>query len=597
MKRILAAATVLLMAAVAVFACSEGPPWFNPQAVVDHSVVPQGGAIRVAVVIDIDPAYHVYANPPGSPDFIPVTVEPQGVAGIRWGAVRYPPGQTFTPKTSIGESVKVYAGRAIVLVDATVADDATPGQTVLPLNIKYQGCTEDACYPPAECLVSADVRIAAQGEAAVPAAADIFAAADAPFATQPSQTAAPEGSVDLAAAYKKNFLLYLGVLLVGGLALCLTPCVFPLIPVTMTFFAQQVESRPSRVFPLAALYALGLATAFTVVGVLAALAGKSMGVVLTQPVGVLAITVVLVVMMASAFGAFEIRLPSGLMGRLGGRRGHLGALFMGLVMGAVAAPCVGPFLFALIAFIAAAQSVVLGAVSFFTVGIGLGLPFIALGLFASQINRFPRSGGWLVWVKQLMGLALGGLILYFIQRFIDPDFFRPLAIGYCIFAAMYVGFLEGLSRRPFSPIFWGIRIIAFVAIMAGTVGGYLYVTQKRPEVQWSPWQAGALEKAKTEGRPAIVYFGANWCIACKEWHAGVFSDPEVIKASEPFARVNADVSKPEGALKEFAEKTGGINPPLVLVIGRDGQVVKSYRAPPEAKEFVKTLREALPPPK
>jgi thioredoxin:protein disulfide reductase len=588
MKRILTAAIILLAAATA-WGGIGLMDWLRASAVADHSAVPQGGAIRVAVVIDIDPGYHVYANPPGSPDFIPVTVEPQPVAGVRWGAVRYPPGQMFTPKTSIGQGVSVYTGRAIILVEATVAADAAPGDLTLPLKLNYQGCSEEACYQPTDRDLSATVRIVAKGEAAVPAAAEIFAAA------APPRTGAVEEDNKLAKAYESNFFLYLGFLILGGLALNLTPCVFPLIPVTMAFFAQQGESRTRRVLPLAVLYVLGLATTFTVVGILAALAGKSMGVVLTQPVGVLAVVVVLTLMMASTFGAFEIRLPSGLMGKLGGRRGLLGAAFMGIVMGAVAAPCVGPFLGLLIAFVASIQSVALGAFSFFTVGLCMGLPYLVLGLFTSQINRFPRSGGWLVWVKQAMGLAIGGLILYYIEQFIDPAFFGPLVIAYCLFAAVYLGLLEGLSRRPFSRTFRAVRLAALVLVLAGTVGGYLYATQERPEVKWTPWQPGSLEAPKEGGKPVLLYFGADWCIACKEWHAGPFSDAEVISAAEPFARIDVDVTKPEGALKAFAEELGGLNPPLVLIIGPDGRTLKSYRTPPDAKEFAKALREAAAP--
>ncbi len=323
MKRILAAAGIVLAAAAMVYGGAAGVDWLRSSAVADHAAVPQGGTLRVAVVLDIDPGYHVYANPPSAADFIPVVVEPQPVSHIRWGAVRYPPGESLTPNIPIGDTVSVYTGRALVLVEAAVADDAPPGEMTLPLKLGYQGCSGDVRYAPATRDLAATIRVVAKGGAAVPAAAAIFAEADSHLASPPPQAAAVEGAVDLAATFEHSFLLYLGVLLLGGLALNLTPCVFPLIPVTMTVFAQQGESRASRVLPLAVLYVLGLAATFTLVGVLAALAGKSMGVVLMQPVGVLAVVIVLAVMMASTFGAFEIRLPSGLAGKLGGRRGLL----------------------------------------------------------------------------------------------------------------------------------------------------------------------------------------------------------------------------------------------------------------------------------
>ena len=523
MKRIFAAASVLLAAAAMAYAGIGLTDWLRPSAVADHEAVPQGGTLRVAVVLDIDPGYHVYSNPPSSPDFIPVVVEPQPASHIRWGAVRYPPGKTLTPKTSIGQTVSVYTGRTIVLVDATVADDAPPGDLPLAAETQVPGLQRGVVFPAGRsrpCRRRPDRAPRAQPPCLPPPT--IFAEADRQFASAPPQAAAVEGGIDLAATFENSFLLYLGVLLLGGLALNLTPCVFPLIPVTMTVFAQQGESRPARVLPLAVLYVLGLAATFTLVGVLAALAGKSMGVVLTQPVGVLAVVVVLAVMMASTFGAFEIRLPSGLAGRLGGRRGMLGAAFMGMVMGAVAAPCVGPFLFALITFVAATQSVALGAISFFVVGLGLGLPFLVLGLFTSQINRFPRSGGWLIWVKQADGPGPGRP-----DPVLHPAVHRPgflLAAGAGRTASLprcTWGSWRASSRRPFSRTFWAVAARRGRGDPGRHRGRLLgYETPKRPEVKWTPWQAGALEAAKAEGKPVLLYFGADWCIACKEWHAG-----------------------------------------------------------------------------
>jgi thiol:disulfide interchange protein DsbD len=310
-------------------------------------------------------------------------------------------------------------------------------------------------------------------------------------------------------------------------------------------------------------------------------------------VGVVVLVSVLAVLMASTFGAFEIRLPSGVMGKLGARRGYLGAIFMGIVMGVIAAPCVGPFLLALIALVAKTGSVPLGAVSFFATGIGLGLPYVFLGIFTSLINRFPRGGGWLAWTKRLLGMSLAGLILWFANPYIDGAFFRPLALGVFLFAAVYMGILEGWSRRPFSKRFWTVRIAAAVLILAAG-GAYGYVTADRPEVEWEPWTPGALEQAKAEGRPVLLYFGADWCFPCKVWHYGIFRDPGVVRSSEGFRRIRVDLTRlEEGPMKDFARRFNSVNPPGVFILGRDGRTIASFRDPPSAEQFLGAVRNAV----
>jgi len=266
---------------------------------------------------------------------------------------------------------------------------------------------------------------------------------------------------------------------------------------------------------------------------------------------------------------------------------------MGMVLGAVAAPCVGPFLVALMAFVAAQRSVLLGAVSFFAVGLGLGVPYIFLGTFTGLVNRFPRSGGWLVWTKRLMGMALGGLILYFIRPFVRDEFFWPLVLGLFVFAAIYLGFLEGLARRPFSRRFWLVRMASALVILAAGAGLYGYATAERPEVAWEEWQPGALEAARADGQPVVLYFGADWCAECVAWHYRVFTDPEVVEASTDLARLHVDVTRlADGPKKDLARRFEAGNPPVVVVFGRDGRALRAWRDPPDAKVFAQALREA-----
>jgi len=600
MKRGFAPGTTALLllitttaAALAAAAAPSDPAPLRTTVYVDREALVRGQAFRAAVVLDLADGYHVNANPPTEAFQIPTVLTPEAsAAGVTWGAVQYPAGRTLEVA---GGAAAVYGGRTVLRVEGRVEADAPLGEAVLRMSLSYQGCNRDTCYPPAELPLSLPVRIVEAGTVVAPAHADVFAA-PAASATEPAIHF--EGESDLAGTYARNGFLYFGLLFLGGLLLNLTPCVFPLIPVTMSVFAQQGERRPLRVLPLAALYVAGLAATFTVVGVLAALAGQSVGAIFREPVGVLVVVAILAVLMASTFGAFEIQLPAGAMGKLGARRGAIGAAVMGMVMGAGAAPCVGPFLLALLTFIATTGSVALGAASFFVTGLGLGLPYLFLGLFTGLINRFPRGGGWMVWTKRLMGLALAGVILWFVKPFFKEEagFFWPLVLGVGVFAAVYLGVIEGWTRRPLSRRFWAVRIVTALAILAAGIGLYRTATAARPEVAWTEWTPGALAAAQAEGRPALLYFGADWCAECVAWHYSVFSDPAVIAASEDLARVSVDVTRlAPGPKQDLARKFGGENPPVVIVFGRDGHVVRAWRAPPPAAEVARVLREATAP--
>jgi len=593
--RMLGVVGLLLAAAAHAQAAEE---WLSARVLADREALVRGEPFRLAVVLDIAPGYHINANPPSADNQIPTEVKPEGHPTIEWAEVQYPKGKPLAAEWAAGGSVSVYSGRVIIIVRGRVSDGAPLGETVVRLTLKYQGCDANTCFRPASRRIETPVPIVEKGTWTPPTNQEVFAEAE---KTPPAAGAGAiefEGETEIRArlerALEHSFFLFLGLcFLLGLLVLNLTPCVFPLIPVTMNFFAQQGESRPVKVLPLAFAYVLGLATTFAVVGVLAALAGKSLGVVLQSPWGVLGLVVVLAAMMAGMFGAFEIQLPSGMMGKLGGRRGVLGAAFMGLVMGAIAAPCVGPILGALIAIVAAAGSIPFGAAAFFAVGIGLGVPHLFLGTFTGLINRFPRSGGWLVWVKRLMGTTLAGLIFFFLRPFIEPAFFWLLVLGVFLFAAVYLGFVEGWSRRPFSRRFWAVRLVTAVAILAVGVGLYTFVTADRPEVEWRRWEPGALEAAQDQGRPVLLYFGADWCAECISWHYRIFAHPKVVEASEDLARLYVDVTRlEEGPKKALALRFRADNPPVVVVFGPAGNLVKAYRNPPKVEAFVGALREA-----
>src|SRR5215831_8964883 len=203
--------------------------------------------------------------------------------------------------------------------------------------------------------------------------------------------------------------------LTAGLLTALTPCVYPMIPITISIFGAKAGVRRGRALALATAYVAGIAFMFGALGTAFALLGKAFGTFLANPWVIVPLAVFFFVMGLSMFGAFELALPIGLQGRLSrvGGRGFGGAFLMGLVGGIIAAPCTGPPLAAILAYVATTRDAAYGFVLLATYAVGIGLPFWALAGFSMSL---PRGGAWMEWVKSVFGIALFVAALYYLKN-------------------------------------------------------------------------------------------------------------------------------------------------------------------------------------
>src|SRR5213595_3282617 len=230
------------------------------------------------------------------------------------------------------------------------------------------------------------------------------------------------------------------VLFVGGVLTSLTPCVYPLIPITVSIFgARQAEHR-ARSAALSAAYVAGIAAMFSALGLFAALSGKAFGTVLSSPAVVAVLAVLLVALAASMFGAYDIALPSALQQKLAGVRGtgFAGAFGMGLVAGIIAAPCTGPVLAGVLAFVATRRSAVLGFWMLFSYAIGMGLLFFVLG---TTSLRLPRSGAWMETVKSVLGVALIAAAVSMLLPWLPKPHELPVSMRNVAIMAGLLGFI------------------------------------------------------------------------------------------------------------------------------------------------------------
>jgi thiol:disulfide interchange protein DsbD len=350
---------------------------------------------------------------------------------------------------------------------------------------------------------------------------------------------------------------------------------------------------------------------YTTLGVSFAWAGALAGSALQSPFITVGVALFCVAMAASMFGAFELVLPSALQTKLSqaGGGGFKGAFIMGLVAGIIAAPCTGPVLSFILTLIARERDLVKGATLMFFYALGMGLPFLVLGTFSQAIARMPKSGKWMETVKSIFGLLMLGAGLYYLQIGVPAvaELLAPLGkVGHILGPILLVcGVAIGALRLSFKYTTTSEKARKGAGVAMATTGILAFLawtnapaapsssssspdsSAPHQEIAWvrvggeegamATFDA-AVAQAKTDCKPVMIDFGADWCIACKELDKLTYVDARVQQEASRFVNIKIDATTDTPALAALQAKYGVVGLPTIVFLSSAG--LRSANAPP-----------------
>ncbi len=551
-----------------------------------------GMQLKIQFKLEMGAEWHINSVKPNEDFLIPTKLSLLNEKDFKLVSIEYPKAKEI--KFSFSDKpVSVYENGAVVTALVELSKDLKEGNYTIPFNFEYQACNNASCMPPSE--VKSDVKITVVKEAIKlnekklqeTTLEDIKKANEGNVA----QSVSNSDDDSLANKLEKSGLLIsLLIVFLGGLALNLTPCVYPLIPITVGYFGGQSEGKTSRLFLLGVLYVLGMALTYSVVGVVTSLSGAVFGTLMQNPIVIIVIALILLTLALSMFGVYEFKLPDSWVMKAGGAQsGLFGAFFMGLTMGIVAAPCIGPFVLGLVTVVGAKGDPVYGFLMFFFLALGLGTPYLILALFSGKIKNLPRAGLWMEAVKHIFGFIMVGMAIYFLLPLLPEVLKTYLLPVFMIVSAIYIMFIDKSAKdvKGFSLF----KYVFSVIIIALAV--YLIIPSKAEKPNWNVFDEVAYQNSLTNNEKIVVDFYADWCIPCKELDKLTFSDEKVLEEFKNFKLYKVDMTQTLSEANEnLRKKFNIIGMPTVLIINSKGEEVKRITGFVNAEEFLSYLKLA-----
>lgn len=396
-----------------------------------------------------------------------------------------------------------------------------------------------------------------------------------------------------------QMLLPILIALGAGFLTALSPCVYPLIPITLTIMGTRRASNHLQGFLIAFCYVMGMSLVYASLGMIFASIGILVGGFMQQPAVVLLIAALFMTMAASLFGIINVVIPQRMLTMLSaiGGQGKRGAFLMGMVAGILAAPCTGPVLGFILTLVAEKRDVTVGTVLMLAFSLGMGAPFLLLGTFFSSITRLPKSGPWMDSIKYIFGAVILGTSLFYISLAWSPlldalQQIRAIGIGwmliFLVFGITFFFLRSKKSRVKFvltqtlGALLASVTVAAMLTyddstaqpIAATNLEGldwYVIDAKTRDEAVF----LHLLDQAKRAMLPVMIDFYADWCVACKQLEHTTFRDEAVARELKRFMLIRVDATNSAKVVDAIENRFKVTGLPTVAFINEQGEVLRT----------------------
>ncbi len=560
--------------------------------------------------IEVPAGYHIFAGKD-------LSVHVPTVDGISFG-------EPVVPAGTKEEGFNILRGRPIVKIPLKVAK-GLKGPAKGELTFGWQGCQDfgdKVCFLPRENTASFSLPIRTITNGAPNASSRtpvvVQETTGAAIASQTSTTAQTAGSSPASQkvrarsaspahswrgrfqrAAEHNLPLALLLAFIFGILSSLTPCVYPVIPITVAYIGSRSEGkRKAHGFLLSLAFVLGMAAVYSTLGAVSAKVGAAFGSLTQNPWVGVPIATLFLLLALSMFNLFELKTPAFLTNRIertkhktkGG--GFFGAFLIGALSGLVVSPCIGPLILAILIVVAATGSVFLGFLYLFVFALGMGMLFVVIGSFSGVLASLPKSGTWMDGVRVFFGALILAAAFYFGGLYLP----RPV---YLLTSGIVLGFVTGFlafgAQKHFFSRFLGTGGIILSAAALILVAFFLPPVQTAPRAPYATagaWLSNidaAFEAGRSQNKPVLLDFRANWCVACLELEKKTWPSPELKAALDKVVPVRLDMTKNTRANRNLLKRFKVMGLPTVILLtpgGRELGRFTGYKSKAAALEWL-----------
>ncbi|MBF4256199.1 protein-disulfide reductase DsbD [Vibrio anguillarum] len=453
------------------------------------------------------------------------------------------------------------------------------------LIIQYQGCAKAGfCYPPETRII--DLQAVASDTRSDNNTATNMAKIETDSPKSP--VAEQDGLASRLADSWWTPLLFLAL----GVGLAFTPCVLPMYPILTSIVLGRGQLSQQRALILSFIYVQGMALTYTVLGLVVASAGLQFQAAMQHPYVLIGLSTLFVLLALSMFGVYTLQLPSKVqtwLNSLSNKQqggSSVGVFAMGAISGLVCSPCTTAPLSGALLYVAQSGDLFTGAIALYALAMGMGIPLILVAVFGNKL--LPKAGGWMERVKTLFGFILLAAPIFLLERLLPPVWSTALwsALGIAAFGWLY----HCKNSLPFGG--WKQSMVGIIAVL-----GLFASAQPALDVWFKPEQTNLasrshvefirvnniaelnlqLSQAKLAGKPVMLDFYADWCVACKEFEKYTFHQQEVAQKLQNFVLLQADVTKNQPQDIELLKAMNVLGLPTIEFWNAQGERVSNAR--------------------